>query len=196
MRRLILGLAVGASVLLHAGVASAHEEITPSTVPTGKPVFFSLSAANESTADLVKVTLAAPAGVDFGATTREPAGWTVNRTDQAITWTGGAIKPGHFEEWGFEIESADQPGTLAYMATLAYSDGKTDPVTIDVTAETATASQAATKSGGSSSRADTALVFAIAALALAVVGLVRGMRRGAPAAPAAAGGGQEADQDW
>src|SRR5947207_8405448 len=109
MSRAAVLVVAAAVVLMTAGPATAHEEITPKSFPTGQPTFFTLSAANEETADLVKVVLHAPAGVGFGSTTREPAGWTVIRTDDTITWTGGAVKPDHFENWGYEIEGADQP---------------------------------------------------------------------------------------
>ena len=77
-----------------AGPAWAHEEITPASVPTGTPVFFNLSAANEKQVDLTKVTLTAPAGLGLGPTTKEPAGWARAATSTDIAWTGGAIN-GH-----------------------------------------------------------------------------------------------------
>lgn len=195
MRRAIALLFVGVTVLLTAAPALAHEEISPANIGTGKPAFFTLSAADETTADLNKITLGAPAGVNFGATTKEPAGWTVNRTDRVITWTGGAIKPNHFEQWGFEIEGADQPGTLSYKVTLGFADGKTDDVTVEVKAAADNAAGSATSSGGSSGRANAALGLAVVALVVAVVGVVLANRRRsettAPAAPAPAKA-----QDW
>jgi hypothetical protein len=134
MRRAASAVLVAAAALVGAGPAWGHEEISPSTIPIGKPVFFILSAANESKADLTKVALAAPRDVSFGDTTKEPPGWTVNRSDTAITWSGGAVKPDRFEQWGFEIDNAPQPGTLTYKVTLGYSDGKTDDVEVPVVA--------------------------------------------------------------
>ncbi|MCU1448088.1 MAG: hypothetical protein JWP02_258, partial [Acidimicrobiales bacterium] len=101
MRKTIVVLAAVAAVMAVATPAWAHEEINPKQFPTGQPTFFMLSAANEQTADLTKVTLTAPKGVAFGATTHEPQGWTVNRTDAVITWNGGAVKPDTFEQWGY-----------------------------------------------------------------------------------------------
>ncbi|HEV7535181.1 MAG TPA: hypothetical protein VGP90_06070, partial [Acidimicrobiia bacterium] len=134
--RSALVVAVGAmvAVVVPAGAASAHEEINPKTFPTGQPTFFTLTAANEASANLVKIVLHAPPGLAFGETTRTPGGWTVARTDDTITWTGGAVKPDTFEMWGYEIEGADQPGTLPYKVTLAFADGKTDDVEVDVSA--------------------------------------------------------------
>ncbi|MDQ6726073.1 MAG: YcnI family protein [Actinomycetota bacterium] len=200
-RRAMLGVLLGAAVLLHAGAAFAHEEINPNAFPTGRPTFLVLSAANEAKADLVRLTLAAPPGLAFGATTREPAGWTVNRTEQLITWSGGSVAPDHFDQWGFEIEGADQPGTLTYKVTLGYADGTSEDASVDVTVTVAGGSAAApstadTGKGGSSS-AGGAYAIAVAALLLAVVALVRTRPRrvpadGSPPAPATAA---EA-QDW
>jgi hypothetical protein len=212
-------LAAVAAVLAVAAPAFAHEEINPKQFPTGQPTFFSLSAANEKEVDLTKVTLTAPKGTNFGEATRSPAGWTANRTDTAITWSGGAVKPGQFDQWGYEIEGADQPGTLAYKVTLGYSDGKSEDVNVQTTAvaggatattaasggavattaATTATTEAAKSTGGNAARtrANIALVLGAIALVAAIVALVlAGRKRGGPgtAAPASAGGGQK--QDW
>jgi hypothetical protein len=139
--------------------------------------------------------------VAFGATTKDPAGWTVNRTDQVITWSGGSVKPDRFEQWGFEIEGADQPGTLTYKATLGYADGKSDNVSVDVNAVVASSGSASTTSGGSNSRANAALAVGVIALVLGAGGLLVGLRSrtaSAPAGPEAskAGPGTSKAQDW
>jgi uncharacterized protein YcnI len=211
-------LAAVAAVLAVAAPAFAHEEINPKQFPTGQPTFFSLSAANEKEVDLTKVTLTAPKGTNFGTATRSPAGWTANRTDTAITWSGGAVKPEQFDQWGYEIEGADQPGTLAYKVTLGYSDGKSEDVNVQttavaggatattaapggatVTSESTATTEAAKSSSGNAARtrANIALVLGAIALVAAIVALVlAGRKRGGPgtAAPASAGGGQK--QDW
>ncbi|HEY0397299.1 MAG TPA: hypothetical protein VGF00_02850, partial [Acidimicrobiia bacterium] len=104
---LVVAVMAAAAVVAPAAAASAHEEINPKTFPTGQPTFFTLTAANEETVNLVKIVLHAPAGLAFGSTTHSPAGWSVIRTDDTITWTGGALKPDTFETWGYEIEGAD-----------------------------------------------------------------------------------------
>lgn len=134
--------------------AWAHEEINPRTFPSGQPTFLTLTAANEASADLVRIVLKAPAGLAFGGATRSPAGWSAAATDDTITWTGGAVKHDTFETWGFEIEGADQPGTLTYKVTLGYAGGKTDEVDVEVSVTApgspgaATASPAATVTTG------------------------------------------------
>ncbi|HVW30982.1 MAG TPA: hypothetical protein VHL53_00460 [Acidimicrobiia bacterium] len=218
-RMWLAGAAAVAAVVLGAGPALAHEEINPKTFPTGQPTYLTLNAANEEAVALTKVVLHAPAGVGFGENTRSPAGWTVNRTDDTITWSGGTIKPSTFEQFGYEIEGADQPGTLAYKITLAFADGKTDDVEVDVTATAPTGPGSATtgptvttgaapattappgeKSGSSDSSSGTAkaaLAIAIIALIVAAGALAVGGRRRGPAGPAGGGGGAGgAAQDW
>ena len=207
MKRLVMTLVVLTSVVA-ASPAWAHEEINPKSFPTGTPTFFTLSAANEEKVDLTKVTLTAPSGVNFGATTKEPPGWTVNKTDTVLTWTGGAVKPDNFDQWGYEIDSADQPGNLTYKVTLGFADGKTDDVNVVVTAVaggttattaagapvTTTPAKAIKKDEG---RANLALGLAIAALVLALLagGLALRRRSGAvPASASATGSGEK--QDW
>jgi len=217
VRKPAVFLAVVAAVLALAGPAFAHEEISPKQFPTGQPTFFTLSAANEKDVDLNKITITAPQNLKFGDATRIPAGWTVDHSDTAITWTGGPLKPNQFEQWGYEIEGADQPGTVTYKVTLGYADGKSDDVQVQTTAVAAgggaattvapssgagamTATTEAAKANGGSAartRANIALVIGIVALVLGVVALALAARKrgaGGPAAPAATGGGQR--QDW
>jgi uncharacterized protein YcnI len=202
---LLVAVAAVVTVLL-AAPASAHEQIDPSSFPVGKPTFFTLRAANEEQSDLTKIVLTAPKDLPFGEATQEPAGWTVNRTEEEITYTGGAVKPEAFAEWGFEIEGADQPGTYNYTVTLSFADGKSDDVKVPVTAVAAGASGASKSSssaGASTSSVDAAKSRANAALAIGIVAIVLALvatvlvvtrRRGKGTAAPAAGG--DAKQDW
>jgi hypothetical protein len=178
--------------------AWAHEEINPSTFPVNKPVFLTLTTANDKQVKLTKVTITAPQGLDFGGATRSSPGWTAARTDTAVTWTGSSLDPGEYETFGFEIEGADQPGTLTYKATLSYADGSSDDVSVPVTATAAeaTTSSSTSKSSGSG-RANAALALGVLALLAAGAALVRG-GRGPAAAPssATAKSAAEAQQDW
>ena len=134
LRSTLVVAAATLAVVATAVPSSAHEEINPKTVPTGQAAFLTLTAANEASVDLVRIVLRAPAGLAFGEATRSPVGWSATTTGDTITWTGGAVKPHTFESWGFEIEGADQPGTLTYKVTLGYAGGKTDDHEVDVTA--------------------------------------------------------------
>jgi periplasmic copper chaperone A len=201
---LLVAVAAVVTVLL-AAPASAHEQIDPSSFPVGKPTFLTLRAANEEQSDLTKIVLTAPKDLPFGEATQEPAGWTVNRTEEEITYTGGAVKPEAFAEWGFEIEGADQPGTYDYTVTMTFADGKTDDVKVPVTAVAAGATGAAksSSSGASSSSVDSAKSRSSAALAIGIVAIVLAIvaivlvvtrRRGKGSAAPATGG--DAKQDW
>src|SRR5581483_10447459 len=156
----------------------------------------------EKSVDLTKLTLTAPSGVSFGSSTRSPAGWSANRTDTVITWSGGAVKPDQFEQWGYEIEGADQPGTLTYKVTLGFSDGSSDDVNVQTTAVAGgtTATTAATGGGAARTRANIALALGAIALIAAIVALVLASRKrngagaGTGSAPAATAGGDK--QDW
>jgi uncharacterized protein YcnI len=134
MKKTLVFLVAAAAVVMTAGPAWAHEEISPPTVQTGKPTFLSLSAANEKKAALTKVTLRAPNGTPFGEATRQPAGWTAQRSEDTITWSGGSVAPESFEQWGFEIEGADQPGALTFRVTMGFADNSTENADVVVTA--------------------------------------------------------------
>ena len=202
----VASVLAAAVIVVTAGGAWAHEEINPKSFPTGTPTFFTLSAADEQKVDLVKVVLSAPPGVPLGATTKEPSGWTVDKSDTAITWTagnGGGVKPDHFDQWSFETDGADQPGTFAFKVSLTFADGKTDdvqvPVTVvaggkTVTSTTGGTSVAATRAAHDArSRANTALVVGIVAAVIAVVALAarRPRRTGA-----SVGSSTDRGQDW
>ncbi|MEA2703959.1 MAG: hypothetical protein QOD63_1904 [Actinomycetota bacterium] len=188
--------AFAAGLLLAAGPALAHEEINPSVFPTAKPTFFTLDAANEKTVGLTKVTLTAPEGLDFGTATSSPPGWSSARTDTVVTWTGGTVAPDQFEQWGFEIEGADQPGTLTYKVGLGFADGSSDDVDVVVTATsggTAAASTGTTKD--SDTNANVAFVVGILALVVALIAVILAVRKkdSRPGPGAAAAG---AGKDW
>jgi hypothetical protein len=205
MRRFPL-VAAGAAALLCvlALPASAHEEINPSMPVTGKPTYFTLSAANEQKVDLVAVTVVAPSAAPFGEATRAPSGWTVDKSDTKITYKGGSLKPNDFENFGFETEGIDQPGTLDYKVTLQFADGKTDDVTVPVqavapdatTPTTATSATTVAGSATASSSSDSdsngvaiaALVVAILALLVALLAIPFAGRRRGPAVDAGGSG--------
>jgi uncharacterized protein YcnI len=177
-----------------AAPAFAHEEISPSTLAVGKPVFLTLTAANEKSANLTKVTLSAPQGLDFGAATRAPAGWSTTKSATTITWTGGAVPSNNFESWGFEIEGADQPGALNYKVNLAYADGTNEDATVLVTATTAAKATGSSSSG--SGRADVALGLGVLALVVAGVALALASRSRAVTTTAGAPATDKGGQDW
>jgi hypothetical protein len=178
---------VAVALALVAAPAGAHEEINPKVASTGTPTFFTLSVANEEKTDLVKVEVDAPDLAPFGATTRQPADWTAALSGESkITYTGGAIKPDNFENFGFETDGIKQAGNMQYKVIMTWSDGKTETVNPPPVVASAPGSTTATKSSGSSNKATVALVLAIIALVagLAALGLALSRRGGSqPATP-------------
>jgi hypothetical protein len=220
---------VAAAVLLLAAVATAgpawaHQEIAPTSFPTSRPAFLTLTVANERSADLTRVTLTAPAGGSFGPATRPPAGWTAERAPTEITWSGGTVAPGTFEQWGFEVNAVDQPGALSYSVNLGYADGASGDAAVEVTAVAAgaepvppttptptigagsppTTVAAPTPAAGATAEdtesdglAGAALLVAIGAALLALVAIVMAARRRRPATAAGKDGADDTPgQDW
>jgi hypothetical protein len=214
-RRLLATTLAGAAIVALAAPALAHEEITPKTFSSGQATFLTLISANESSSDVVKVALRAPAQLPFGSATRSPAGWTAAVSGTTVTWTGGAVKPGTFETFGFETEGADQPGTFTYSVTSTNGAGRNDTHEVDVTVAaprtgtptpaptagpTSTAAASPTTAAAAPSEssegaddnsddgsgpATAALVLSIVALLAAAAALLRGGRR--PASTPAGG---------
>ena len=185
VRRAIALAAV--ALVVFAAPAFAHEEINPKTVTVGQPTFLTLTAANEKSAPLTKVVLAAPAGLNFGGSVKSPAGWTASRTDTVITWTGGSVAPDAFEQWGFEIEGADQPGTLTYKVSLT-AGGDTEDVNVAITAAAAGSTAATVAPQPEKGDSDgLAIVLSVIALLLGIVAVVVAFlrrRTPSPASPA------------
>ena len=181
---------------LGAGPALAHEEITPTTIQTGTPTFLTLAAANEKEAPITKVEVTFPDGAEVGETTRTPAGWKASRTESGVAWTGGKVAPETFEQWGFELEGADQPGTLTFTVTLT-AGGETEQVRVPVTAAAkgagtapaapattaAALASADTNSSGAEGRATLALWLAVGGLLLGVAALIITLTRRGGAQP-------------
>src|SRR3954447_11137535 len=98
-RLAVLLAGAAALIVAVAAPAMAHEEINPKTVTTGSPTFLTLTAANEAKVDLTKVVLTAPKGFAFGEATKSPSGWSATATATTITWSGGKIAPGNFDNF-------------------------------------------------------------------------------------------------
>ena len=216
----IAGLAIAAT----AAPALAHEELSPKTVTVGEPAYLALTVANEKDANLVKIRLDAPSGVEFGTPLEGKDGWATTRSSGRMTWDG-TVKPEHFETFRFEMEAPDQPGTLAYKVTLSFADGTSEEHEVDVTAAagtagagtgssattittgatatsasptTAAAAPADSGSGpdGGSGTAKAALAVSIVALLVAAGALAVGARRSGGNRASGGGAAPGGAQDW
>jgi uncharacterized protein len=113
-------------------------------------------------------------------------GETVTEQVGTVTWQGGNIAPGEFDEFGISAKVPDEAGTkLTFPAVQTYSNGEVvrwigapdadEPapqVTLEAAAPTAETTAAETTSDESdNSRANLALGFGIAGLAVGLVAL-------------------------
>ena len=116
------------------GIAAAHVTVNPSEVAADSFARFAVRVPNERpSADTTKLTVQLPRGV-FVSFQPKP-GWkrtvTMEQLDPpatvfgervtgrvaTVTWEGGRIAPGEFDEFGMSAKVPDAPGqTLAFPA--------------------------------------------------------------------------------
>jgi uncharacterized protein YcnI len=140
----VTGLAA-ATVALTAGIASAHVTANPNTAEPGSYSKISFRVPNEEkSADTTTVKVGLPLDHPIASVSVRPQpGWTVKVTKarlatpvksdgaevtqavSAITWSGGTIAPGEFQE--FDVSMGPLPtdtDRLMFTAEQTYSDGK------------------------------------------------------------------------
>jgi len=138
--RLALGALFAALVL--APAAAAHVEIAPDEAQAGFEGRFAIQVPNEEAdATTVKVVVKFPEEVPV-ASFQPVEGWTrtvktvklatpitdddgnqVSERIDTVTWEGGEIKPGEFQEFGMSFALPEDAGTLVFPATQTYSNG-------------------------------------------------------------------------
>jgi uncharacterized protein YcnI len=205
-----------ASALALAPSAAAHVTVNPDAVPADSFARFAIRVPNErGNASTTKLTVRLPNGLVF-VSFQPKAGWqrtvTMRKlakpvtvegeqvTEQVgtVTWTGGKIGPGEFDEFGMSAKVPDGIGTkLSFPAVQTYSNGEVvrwigppdaDEAAPQVTLETeepeATAQPAAEptesdEEGEDDDRTNVALALGGAALlvGLAALGLALWRRR-------------------
>jgi uncharacterized protein len=142
VRGCVITAALTAALVLPAA-AEAHVTLQPTSVPAGgDDTLLSVRVPNErDDASTVKVDLQLPAG--FASASVEPvAGWSFKvtkvklakpiQTDDGeitegiarITWTGGRIPPGGFQDFPLSVVVPGKAGdTLTFKALQTYSNG-------------------------------------------------------------------------
>ena len=212
MRRIVLVLAAMAGVVLVAGPAYAHVGVSPTEASQGGDATFTFTVPNEKdNADTVQVEIDLPTTDPIGSVSVQPVpGWNVNvekttltkpvTTDDGqvteavskITWSGGAIKPGEFQEFSASMGPLPKANELVFKALQTYSGGDVvrwievtpaggqEPehpapvVTLTKAAagadhHAATADEAASTKSSDSSSSDTLAIVAIVVGALGVI---------------------------
>jgi uncharacterized protein YcnI len=151
-RRLLTGGGAAAALIVALAVpAAAHVTVNPKTAEPGGYGAFDVRVPNEEAdADTTKVQLYLPTDHPIASVSVRPTpGWTIDvtkgrlpqpiKTDGGelteavtqITWSGGKIKPGEFQQFGISLGPLPtDTHTLYFKALQTYTDrsGKTDVV--------------------------------------------------------------------
>ena len=141
MRKLML-LCAAIVIAAWAGPAWGHVTVQPQEATTGSFSRFVVRVPNErDDAATVKVEVQFPETLTH--TSFQPKdGWTrtvtmktldepvevfgepVTEVVGTVTWEGGRIEPGEFDEFGFSVRTPEEPGTLVFSAIQTYSSGE------------------------------------------------------------------------
>jgi uncharacterized protein len=198
-------IAAVTAALFLAPAAVAHVTLHPDKVPADSFQRFSFQVPVELNSPTTKVEVQLPVGITSVAVEPKP-GWTWKTTMEklttpvtiegetitdrvsTITWSGGPIKPGEFDEFVMTAHVPNTPGkTLIMPAVQTYENGKVvhwigaltadEPapnVTLEAAAPTSVTATTGTKDNG---RANLALGLAIAGLIAGLGALGLGIAR-------------------
>jgi uncharacterized protein YcnI len=209
-------IALVATLLGSAPVAAAHVTLNPREWEAEGFARFAVRVPNERDgADTTRVTMKFPDQV-LSASFQPVEGWrrTVKmaRLDEpleiegeritekidTVTWSGGRIRAGEFQEFGVSFQVPDEPGAdLAFPSVQTYSNGEVvrwigpedadepaprvtvlEPTAAEEPAATATPAPAAAEDdGGSDTLSIVALVVGAAGLLAGGLALIRGRER-------------------
>jgi uncharacterized protein YcnI len=125
MRSLKTLLGAAVLVVATAGPAAAHVTVQPSEATQGGYAKLAFRVPNEeATANTTKLEVQLPADAKFRSVATKPLpGWTVTRTDTTITWSGGTIAPGEFQEFEISVGPLPSVDQLVFKAVQTYDDG-------------------------------------------------------------------------
>ena len=141
----IARLTVGAIALglVAAPAAAAHVTVNPRDAPADSFARFAVRVPNEQeSADTIAVSVKLPEGLSDVAFQAKP-GWkrtvtmaklakpitvegeTVSDRIATVTWSGGSIAPGEFDEFGISAHVPNTPGrVLVFPALQTYTGGE------------------------------------------------------------------------
>jgi uncharacterized protein YcnI len=181
-------IAACTAALAAASAASAHVTLNPEKAPADSFTRFALRVPTEEDVPTVKVSVQLPAGLDE-VTFQPKAGWKRTESGRVVTWSGGQIGVGEFDEFGLSVHLPNTPGkVLVFPATQTYANGKVvhwiGALTSDEPAPHVTLEAAATETTATTTTASTtttedddddhdglALGFGIAGLAAGLLAL-------------------------
>lgn len=141
MRKALTALGAGLLICMIAAPAFAHVTIQPDEAPTGAFFKFAIRVPNESDVPNSEMSVTFPENLIFvsfqpkdGWTRKvtmktldepiESSGATIDEVVDTVTWSGGPINPGEFDEFYFSAKVPDEPGELEFTAEQTYDDGE------------------------------------------------------------------------
>ena len=197
---------LGAALVL-APVGLGHVTVNPNESTAGSFSRFAVRVPTERDADTTKVSMQLPEGLFF-VSFQPKEGWTrevkmetldppvelfgTEYTERVaeVTWSGGKIGPGEFDEFGMSARMPEaEPGTeLVFPAVQTYStgevvrwigepDAETPAPRVTILAAPEEGEEAASSSDDSSTVEYVALGIGLAALVAALAALGLGLRR-------------------
>lgn len=141
--RIRAGVVAVVAALLAAQAAAAHVTLNPNEWEAGGFARFAVRVPNErDDADTIEVTVRFPQSI-ISASFQPMPGWErsiemepldepieeegeqITEHIASVTWTGGRIRPGEFEEFGVSFRVPETPGEdLVLPALQTYSNGE------------------------------------------------------------------------
>jgi uncharacterized protein YcnI len=144
-RACVATTAAAAALCLWCGVAAAHVSLSPSSATQGSYAKLTFRVPNErDDASTVKLEVKLPDDPPFASVSVKPVpGWTAEVQNEAlaapittddgdtiterastVTWTGGSIEPGQFQEFEISVGPLPDVESLTFPALQTYSSGE------------------------------------------------------------------------
>lgn len=142
MRKTLAALGAILMIGMMAAPALAHVTIQPSEAPAGAFYRFAIRVPNERDVANRKLTVTFPDNLIFVSfqpkegwnrkvtmkTLDEPIeafGASIDEVVDTVTWSGGVINPGEFEEFYFSARVPEEEGEMEFAADQFYDGGET-----------------------------------------------------------------------
>ncbi len=125
--RLWIPISIVCLVFATTGVAQAHVSVSPEEAPAGSYEKFTVSAPNEKEIPTTEIRVDIPDGLTVSGVQPVP-GWEYEFEEEgglitAITWSDGEIQSREFQEFAFQAQTPEEPGSLTVGAIQTYEDG-------------------------------------------------------------------------
>jgi uncharacterized protein YcnI len=164
VRRALTFAIVAAAIL--APSAEAHVTVTPTTAEPGSDQTFVFTVPNETDTGVANgFEVILPPRLDAEGAQAKP-GWSVTREDRRVVWSGGAIRPGEFEQFGISGSAPKSGTSVEFLVRESFANGPT--YTYHPTLRLTAPEPARGRDAGARSTARWALAVALVGVAVAV----------------------------